>query len=147
MDNQRGPAVSHRELCSMLCDSLDRKGVWGRMGTCHAHGWVPSLSTWNYHHTVHQLWSDVTSRSRVRLSATPWTAAHQAPPSMGLSRKSTRAGCHCLLQGIFPTQGLNPSLPHCRQMLYTPVQNKKFKATKNKIKWITKMDNQQGPTV
>ena len=24
-------------------------------------------------------------------------------------------GCHFLLQGIFPTQGLNPGLPHCRQ--------------------------------
>ena len=27
-------------------------------------------------------------------------------------------GCHFLLQEIFPTQGLNPGLPHCRQMLY-----------------------------
>ena len=27
-------------------------------------------------------------------------------------------GCHFLLQGIFPTQGLNTSLPHCRQTLY-----------------------------
>ena len=27
---------------------------------------------------------------------------------------------HALLQGIFPTQGLNPSLPHCRQILYHP---------------------------
>ena len=27
-------------------------------------------------------------------------------------------GCHCLLQGIFPTQGSNPGLPHCRQTLY-----------------------------
>ena len=26
--------------------------------------------------------------------------------------------CHFLLQGIFPTQGLNPGLPHCRQTLY-----------------------------
>ena len=26
--------------------------------------------------------------------------------------------CHFLLQGIFPTQGSNPHLPHCRQMLY-----------------------------
>ena len=25
--------------------------------------------------------------------------------------------CHFLLQGIFPTQGLNAGLPHCRQML------------------------------
>ena len=27
-------------------------------------------------------------------------------------------GRHSLLQGIFPAQGLNPSLPHCRQILY-----------------------------
>ena len=26
--------------------------------------------------------------------------------------------CHFLLQGIFPTQGLNPGPPHCKQMLY-----------------------------
>ena len=30
----------------------------------------------------------------------------------------TGVGCHCLLQGIFPTQGSNPCLLHCRQMLY-----------------------------
>ena len=27
-------------------------------------------------------------------------------------------GCHFLIQGIFPPQGLNLGLPHCRQMLY-----------------------------
>ena len=27
-------------------------------------------------------------------------------------------GCHFLLQGIFPTQGSNLGLPHCRQPLY-----------------------------
>ena len=32
--------------------------------------------------------------------------------------KSTEVGCHFLLQGIFPTQGSNPGLPHCRQTLY-----------------------------
>ena len=26
--------------------------------------------------------------------------------------------CHTLLQGIFPTQGLNPDLLHCRWILY-----------------------------
>ena len=31
--------------------------------------------------------------------------------------KSTGVGCHFLLQGIFPTQGLNLGLPHCRQTL------------------------------
>ena len=34
------------------------------------------------------------------------------------ARKSTGVGCHCLFQGIFPTQGSNPGLPHYRQMLY-----------------------------
>ena len=32
--------------------------------------------------------------------------------------KSTGVGCHFLLQGIFPTQGSNPGLPDCSQMLY-----------------------------
>ena len=32
--------------------------------------------------------------------------------------KNTGVGSHSLLQGIFPTQGLNPGLPHCRQILY-----------------------------
>ena len=31
---------------------------------------------------------------------------------------NTRVGCHALLQGIFLTQGSNPGLPHCRQILY-----------------------------
>ena len=30
----------------------------------------------------------------------------------------TGVDCHFLLQGIFPTQGSNPGLPHCRQRLY-----------------------------
>ena len=32
--------------------------------------------------------------------------------------KNTGLGCHALLQGIFPIQGSNPGLPHCRQILY-----------------------------
>ena len=32
--------------------------------------------------------------------------------------KNTGVGCHALLQGIFPIQGLNPSLPQRRQILY-----------------------------
>ena len=32
--------------------------------------------------------------------------------------KNTGVGCHALLQGIFLTQGLNPGLLHCRQILY-----------------------------
>ena len=34
MDNQQGSTVQHMELCSMLCGSLDGRGVGGRMDTC-----------------------------------------------------------------------------------------------------------------
>ena len=32
--------------------------------------------------------------------------------------QNTGVGSLSLLQGIFPTQGLSPGLPHCRQILY-----------------------------
>ena len=32
--------------------------------------------------------------------------------------KNTGVGCHALLQGIFPPQGLNTGLLHCRWILY-----------------------------
>ena len=32
--------------------------------------------------------------------------------------QNTEVGSRSLLQGNFPTQGLNPSLPHCRRILY-----------------------------
>ena len=32
--------------------------------------------------------------------------------------KNTRVGCHALLQGIFPIQGSNLGLLHCRHILY-----------------------------
>ena len=32
--------------------------------------------------------------------------------------KNAEVDCHFLLQGIFPTQRLNPGLPHCRRILY-----------------------------
>ena len=86
----------------------------------------------------------VKSLSRVRLLATPWTVSHQAPPSMGFSRQEYWSGLpfpspgdlpnpgiepgSLALQtdalpseppgkpktGVFPTQGLNLGLLHCR---------------------------------
>ena len=35
-----------------------------------------------------------------------------------LQARKLEWGTFSLLQGIFPTQGLNPGLPHCRQILY-----------------------------
>ena len=39
----------------------------------------------------------------------PCSSVHGDSPD-----KNTGVGCHALLQGIFPTQGSNPGLPHCR---------------------------------
>ena len=58
------------------------------------------------------------SLSRVRLFATPWTVACQAPLSMDSPVKNTGTGSHSLLQGIFLTQGSHPGLLHCEQILY-----------------------------
>ena len=30
MDKQQGPTIQHMELCSVLCGTMDRRGVWGR---------------------------------------------------------------------------------------------------------------------
>ena len=47
------------------------------------------------------------------------TAACRAPLSIeGSPGKDTGVGSPSLLQGIFPTQGLNPGLLHCRWILY-----------------------------
>ena len=43
-------------------------------------------------------------------------------------------GCHFLLQGIFPTQGLNPGLPHCRQTIYRLSHQGSLKLHKNNNK-------------
>ena len=43
----------------------------------------------------------------------PGSSVHRDSPG-----KNTGVGCHALLQGIFPTQGSNPGLLHCRQILY-----------------------------
>ena len=50
--------------------------------------------------------------------ATPWTIAHQAPLSMGiLQARILEWGAMPSSRGIFPTQGSNPDLLHCRRIL------------------------------
>ena len=48
--------------------------------------------------------------SHAWLFTTPWT--------WNSPGQNTGVGSLSLLQGIFPTQGLNPGLPHCRLILY-----------------------------
>ena len=55
--------------------------------------------------------------SRVPLCATPWTAAHRAPPSMGVSRQEYWSGVPLL--GIIRDEKLGPSqfCPGCAILL------------------------------
>ena len=51
------------------------------------------------------------SLSRVRLFATPWTAAHQAPPSMGFSRRKYWSGVPLPSPGHIPLPTPNQVFP------------------------------------
>ena len=56
-----------------------------------------------------------------QLSPTLWNLMDCSPPVSSvyeLSRQEYWVSCHFLLQGIFPTQGLNPGLLHRRWILY-----------------------------
>ena len=49
--------------------------------------------------------------SRVRLFATPWTVAHQAPPSVGFFRQEYWSGLPFPSPGDLPNPGIEPESP------------------------------------
>ena len=74
------------------------------------------LSDWTELNWMQQQWvsEQWKSLSHVQLFVTPWTLQ-----SMEISRpESWSGGRLSLLQGIFPNQGSNPDLLHCRRILY-----------------------------
>ena len=78
------------QLCPTLCDPIDGSPQGSTIpGILHARtlDWVAISfsSAWKWKVKVKSL-------SRVRLVATPWTAAHEAPPSMGFSRQEYWSG-------------------------------------------------------
>ena len=58
--------------------------------------------------------------SRVRLFATPWTVAYQAPLSMGFPRQEYWSGCHFLLQSVRSVQFSSVQLLSRVQLSVTP---------------------------
>ena len=56
------------------------------------------------------------SESHSVLSDSSWPHGLYSP--WNSPGQNTEVGNFSLLQGIFPTQGLNPGLPHCRWILY-----------------------------
>ena len=75
--------------------------------------------------------------SRVWLFVTPMDCSPLSSSVHGDSPgKNTRGvGCHALLQGIFPTQGLNPCLPHCKWMFYPLSQQGSPLSSGNVLVW------------
>ena len=51
------------------------------------------------------------SLSHVRLFATPWPVAYQAPPSMGFSRQEYGSGVPLPFPGDLPDPGMEPGSP------------------------------------
>ena len=131
--------VKFTQLCLTLCDPIDGSPPGSSiLGILQARTleWVAISfsSAWKWK-------VKVKSFSHAQLVASPWTSAYQVPLSMGLSRQeywsgvplpslhglyspwnspgqNTGVGRLYLLQGIYPAQGLNPGLPHCRRILY-----------------------------
>ena len=83
-------AAKSLQSCPTLCDPIDGSPpgspVPGILQT-RTLEWVAIsfFNAWKWKVKVKSL-------SRVRLLATPWTAAHQAPPSMGFSRQEDWSG-------------------------------------------------------
>ena len=83
-------AAKSLQLCPTLCDPINSSPLGSSVpGILQARTleWVAiSFSNaWKWKVKVKSL-------SRVRLLATPWTAAYQAPPSMGFSRQEYWSG-------------------------------------------------------
>ena len=65
----------------------------------------------------------VRSLSRVRLFETPWTIAHQAPPSMGFSRQEYWSGLPFPSPGDLPDPGIEPRSPALQADALTSEEN------------------------
>ena len=56
-------------------------------------------------------WNEMKSLSHVRLFATPWTVAYQAPSSMGFSRQEYWSGLPLPIPGDLLDPGIEPGSP------------------------------------
>ena len=69
---------------------------------------VCALISSSYKDTSYIGLSEGKSLSRVRLFATPWTVAYQAPPSMEFSRQEYWSGLSFPSPGDLPDPGIEP---------------------------------------
>ena len=73
---------------------------------------LPRMNLSNPHNNPAIVFSYSVVSNSSWLHSPPGSSVHGASPG-----KNTGVGCHDFLQGIFPTQGSNPSLLYCRRIL------------------------------
>ena len=128
----RGCAASTQTNATDVCQTFQKTDGWafqeisantlfGRsihyrrpFGKCYQNlKWAPNFwpghsTSWNSSYNENESHSVMSDSLRSHGLYSPWNSPGQ----------NTGVGSCSLLQGIFPTQGSNPSLPHCRQILY-----------------------------
>ena len=100
----------------------------------------------NWHHSLLQKFISflkVKLHSRVRLFATPWTVAPQAPPSMGFSRQEYWSGLPFPSPGYLPNPGIEPRSPTLQAYALTSEPPRKPPAwvQMNSPRWPSHMDH------
>ena len=97
------------------------------------------------------LWVLIAQRGSASLKVSMWVSEscsvvsdflqpHGLHSTWNSPGQNTSVGSPSLLQGIFPTQRLNPGLPHCRQILY----QLSHKGSPRILEWVAFLSLLQG---
>ena len=116
LGSRKFQAIDHIKLRQKPCQD----SVWALLDSCKSAHLpdVPFPLDW-LENTTSGKKSEGGSHSVVYNSLWPHGLQPARPPCPENSPgKNATVGCHFLLQGIFPTQKLNPGLLRCRQILY-----------------------------
>ena len=115
---REGVEVTSWAGCSLSVVYNRQKSAWihPRLSHTHCWGWTcfpkaKSFAMFSFLGLHKWKWKKVKSLSRVRLFATSWTIAYQAPPSMGFSRQECWSGLPFPSPGDLPNPGIEPGSP------------------------------------
>ena len=87
----------------------------------------------------------VKSLSRVRLFATPWTVAYQAPPSLGFSRQEYWSGLPFPFPGDLPDPGIELRSPELQVDLASLVAQRLKHLPPMRDTWVRSLVSGRSP--
>ena len=102
------------------------------MGNPHTSLWINTSLQVNYFSTFRARVDPVVHcqlKVKVKVAQSSLTLLRPLYSPWNSSGQNTGLGSLSLLQGIFPTQGLNLGLPHCRQNFFTSCATREAKNT------------------